>query len=129
MLGFFVGELIFGGAIIGGNFSFQNLLANANSPCAYIWEALLSEGYLRLRFGGLIFGRASFFLGGGRGLLSEFYGILLTLQLSVATDEKDGNCVLGKNRHNVYYGFINYSSCQKSYCILLLVLHVYERKC
>ena len=33
------------------------------------------EGYLHLRIGGRIFGRA-FFLGGGvGGLLSEFYGI------------------------------------------------------
>ena len=34
------------------------------------------EGYLRLRVGGLIFGRAYFFFGGGGGgLLSEFYGM------------------------------------------------------
>ena len=31
---------------------------NANSPWAYILEGLLSEGFLRLRFAGLIFGRA-----------------------------------------------------------------------
>ena len=35
--------------------------ANSNSPWAYIREGLLSEGYLRLRFAGLIFGRAYFF--------------------------------------------------------------------
>ena len=52
------------GHVIGGNFAFQNGLgltiktANYNSPWAYIQEGLLSEGYLRLRFGGLIFGRA-----------------------------------------------------------------------
>ena len=39
--------------------------ANSNSPWAYITEGLFSEGYLRLRFGGLIFGKAFFFLGGG----------------------------------------------------------------
>ena len=56
--------------IIGGNFAFQNGLdltiktASTNSPWAYIREGLLSEGYLRLRFGGLIFGRAHF-RGGG----------------------------------------------------------------
>ena len=38
-----------------------------NSPWAYIREELLSGGYLCLRFGGLIFGRA-FFLGGGWGV-------------------------------------------------------------
>ena len=42
--------------------------ADSNSPGAYIQEVLLSEGYLHLRFGGLIFGRA--YLGGS--LLSEF---------------------------------------------------------
>ena len=57
--------------------------ASTNSRWAYTWEGLLSEGYLCLRFGGLIFGRAYFILfycffflgGGGGGLLSEFYGI------------------------------------------------------
>ena len=54
---------------IGGNFAFQNGLGltiktvNSDSPWAYIWEGLLSEGYLHLIFGGLfsgglIFGRA-----------------------------------------------------------------------
>ena len=38
--------------------------ANSNSPWVYIREGLLLEGYLRLRFGGLIFGRAYFSLGG-----------------------------------------------------------------
>ena len=50
--------------LIGRNFAFQNGLsltikaANCNFPWAYIREGLLSEGYLRLRFGGLIFGSA-----------------------------------------------------------------------
>ena len=64
------------GLIIGGNFAFQNGLGltiktvNSNSPWTYIWESLLLEGYLRLRFGGLIFGgggayfREGLFLGG-----------------------------------------------------------------
>ena len=34
---------------------------------------------MRLRFGGLIFGRAYFFFLGGGGLLSEFYGIYYML--------------------------------------------------
>ena len=50
---------------------FVNKNSNSNSPWAYTREGLLSERYLRLRFGGLI---SFFFLGGG-GLLSEFYGI------------------------------------------------------
>ena len=39
--------------------------ANINSAWAYIREGLLSEGFLRLRFGGLTFGRVYFFGGGG----------------------------------------------------------------
>ena len=74
---YFRGSLFSEELIIGRNFAFQNGLGftiksfNPNSPWAYIWEGLLSEGYLRLRFGGLIFGRA--YISGV--LLSEFYGI------------------------------------------------------
>ena len=46
--------------------------ATTNSPWAYIWEGLFSEGFLRLRFGGLIFGRAYFW----GGLQLEFYSTL-----------------------------------------------------
>ena len=47
---------------------------STNSPWAYIREGLLSEGYLRLRFGGLIFGRTYFGRGGGLiiGILRYF---------------------------------------------------------
>ena len=79
MPGLFSGELIFGGAYNWSEFcvpklvgldnknSYENSLkqlktANPNSPWAYIREGLLSEGYLRLRFRGLIFGRAYFLL-------------------------------------------------------------------
>ena len=34
--------------------------ATSHVAWAYIWEGLLSEGYLRLRFVGLIFGRVYF---------------------------------------------------------------------
>ena len=78
MLGLFSGSLFSEGLIIGGNFASQNGLdltiktASTNSPWAYIQEGLLLEGYLHLRFGGLIFGRAYFW----GGLLSEFCGTL-----------------------------------------------------
>ena len=63
------------GVIIGGNFAFQNGLdltvktagTNVNRPWAYIREGLLSEGYLCLKFGELIFGRIYIFFGGGGG--------------------------------------------------------------
>ena len=63
LLGLFSGELIFGGAYYCENFVFQNgwdltiKTASTNTPWAYIREGLL---YLRLRFWGLIFGRAYF---------------------------------------------------------------------
>ena len=82
---YFWGSLFSEVLVIGRNFAFQNgfglsiKTSSSNSPWAYIQEGLSSEGYLRLRFGGLIFGRAYFFFfgggGGGGGLLSEFYGI------------------------------------------------------
>ena len=81
LLGLFSGQLIWEGLITGGNFAFQNCLdltvktaqdyenilkqlktANPNGPWAYIWEGLLWKKYLRLRFGGLIFGRAYFII-------------------------------------------------------------------
>ena len=57
---------------------------STNSPWAYIWEGLLSEGYLRLRFGGLIFGRPCFFFcgGGGGGLIIGIFRYLLNRKLN-----------------------------------------------
>ena len=47
----------------------QLKMASTNSPWAHIQAGLLSEGFLRLRFRGLIFRRAYifFFFGGGGG--------------------------------------------------------------
>ena len=63
---------------MGRNFAFQNGLgltiktANSNSPWACIRGGLLSEGYLRLRFGGLIFSGRLFFFGGGGAYCGNF---------------------------------------------------------
>ena len=87
LLGLFLGELIFGGACYRKKFCISKLVwfvnenSNSNSPWAYIREGLLSEGYLRLRFGGLIFGRA-YFEGG------VIIGILLILSLAPNTQTK-----------------------------------------
>ena len=80
----FRGSLFSEQPVIGKNVAFQNgfglsilkqlKTANSNSPWAFIQEGLLSEGYLRLRFGGLFSGGVSYF---GGCLLSEFYGSLL----------------------------------------------------
>ena len=65
---YFRGSLFSEGLVIGRNLSFQKWLdltiktASTNGPWVYIQEGLLSEGYLRLRFAGLIFGRANFFI-------------------------------------------------------------------
>ena len=72
LLGLFAGELVFGGAYYWKEFwvskwvGLHNKTASTNSPCAYIWEGLLSEGFLRLRFaGGGLFSGGLIFLGGG----------------------------------------------------------------
>ena len=46
-------------------------LPSTSHPGAYIWRGDLTEGFLRYRFGGLIFGGAYTW----RSLFSEFYGI------------------------------------------------------
>ena len=92
--GLFLERLIFGGAylrremcfkidwpslIVGSKFTVFALfyfLFEGNFPStspreAYIWRGDLTEGFLRYRIGGLIFGGAYTW----RGLFSEFYGI------------------------------------------------------
>ena len=79
---YFRGNLFSEGLIIGRNFAFQNGLgltiktASTNSPWVYIRDCLLSEGYLRLRFGGLIFGRAFFFFFEGGGAYCRNFTVL-----------------------------------------------------
>ena len=84
LLGLFSGELIFG-----SNFAFQNGLSLTITQLALKVHGLifrkvliLSEGFLRLRFGGLIFGGAYlfiYFLRGGEGGL--ILGILRYYQV------------------------------------------------
>ena len=52
-------------------FVFEGNFPSTSPPGAYIWRGDLTEGFLRYRFGGLIFGGAYTW----RGLFSEFYGI------------------------------------------------------
>ena len=79
MLGLFLGELIFRGPYYWREFciskwvGLDNKTPSTSSPWAYIWEGLLSEGFLSLKCGG-----GGLFSGGlvfWEGLLSEFYGI------------------------------------------------------
>ena len=73
-MGLFSGRLIFGGAYYWREFCASKwvwLDNNNKDNGVNIREGLLSEGYLRLRFG------AAYFRGGGGGcFLSEFYNIL-----------------------------------------------------
>ena len=50
---------------------FEGNFPSTSPRWAYIWRGDLTEGFLRYRFGGLIFGGACTW----RGLFSEFYGI------------------------------------------------------
>ena len=52
-------------------FLFEGNFPSTSPRGAYIWRGDLTEGFLRYRFGGLIFGGAYTW----RGLFSEFYGI------------------------------------------------------
>ena len=52
-------------------FVFEGNFPSTSPRGAYIWRGDLTEGFLRYRFGGLIFGRAYTW----RGLFSEFYGM------------------------------------------------------
>ena len=56
-------------------FIFEGNFPSTSPWGAYIWRGDLTEGFLRYRFGGLIFGGAYTW----RGLFSEFYGISGTL--------------------------------------------------
>ena len=57
--------------IVGSKFTVFALFYSTSPRGAYIWRGDLTEGFLRYRFGGLIFGGACTW----RGLFSEFYGI------------------------------------------------------
>ena len=52
-------------------FVFEGYFSSTSPQGAYIWRGDLTEGFLRYRFGGLIFGGAYTW----RDVFSEFYGI------------------------------------------------------
>ena len=57
-------------------FVFESNFPSTSPRGAYIWRGDLTEGFLRYRFGGLIFGGACTW----RSLFSEFYGIIWKLR-------------------------------------------------
>ena len=58
-------------------FVFESNFPSTSPREAYIWRGDLTEGFLRYRFGGLIFGGAYTW----RGLFSEFYGNSFNFEL------------------------------------------------
>ena len=54
-------------------FVFEGNFLSTSPRGGYIWRGDLMQGFLRYRFGGLIFGGAD----ARRGLFSEFYGMFL----------------------------------------------------
>ena len=62
-------------------FVFEGNFPSTSSRGAYIWRGDLTEGFLRCRFGGCIFGGAYTW----RGVFSEFYGNLLKIPLLIFT--------------------------------------------
>ena len=98
LLGLFSRELIFGGAYYWTKFgvskwvgfddknglkhednSLKQLTLKVHGLTVYLGGLIIGRINLRLKFGGLIFGRAYFW----RGLLSEFYGIFLIIVIFV----------------------------------------------
>ena len=61
-------------------FVFEGNVPSTSPWGAYIWRSDLTEGFLRYRFGGLIFEGANT----RRGLFSEFYGMLSRVKLTNA---------------------------------------------
>ena len=66
-------------------FVFEGNFPSTSPWGAYIWRTDLTEGFLRHRFEGLIFGGAYTW----RGLLSEFYGMFIhAIPVSFAPAQK-----------------------------------------
>ena len=69
---------------------FEGNFPSTSSRGAYIWRGDLTEGFLRYRFGRLIFGGAYTW----RGLFSEFYGIIC-----------DWNTTMGYSKYELFVLF------------------------
>ena len=71
-------------------FVFEGNFPSASPREAYIWRGDLTEGFLRYRFGGLIFGGAYKW----RGLFSEFYGMVRSVhRIRAGVTQYGENCV------------------------------------
>ena len=68
-------------------FVFEGNFPSTSPQGAYIWRGDLTDGFLRYRIGGPIFGWAYTW----RGLFSEFYGIFLKWLLGVNKYCNNGN--------------------------------------
>ena len=71
-------------------FVFEGNFPSTSPRGAYIWRGDLTEGFLRCRFGGLIFGGAYKW----RGLFSEFYGMVRSVhRIRAGVTQYGENCV------------------------------------
>ena len=79
-------------------FVFEGNFPSTSPQGAYIWRGDLTDGFLRCRFGGLIFGGAYTW----RGLFSEFYGIL-TLKSAFVNMVMRIQVQIGETRRVCFY--------------------------
>ena len=75
-------------------FVFEGNFPSTSPWGAYIWRGDLTEGFLRYRFGGLIFGGAYTW----RGLFSEFYGSIIVVDICLLS-----NFDSGKTGNDIHY--------------------------
>ena len=73
---------------------FEGNFPSTSPRGAYIWRGDLTEGFLRYRFGGLIFGGAYTW----RGLFSEFYGSIIVVDICLLS-----NFDSGKTGNDIHY--------------------------
>jgi len=76
---------------------------------AHIWRGDLTEGFLRYRFGALIFGGAYTW----RGLFSEFYGMWYVAAFERGSGERGWG--KGKGESVFHSLFFHFSTCHTNY--------------
>ena len=99
-------------------FVFDGNFPSTSPRGAYIWRGDLTEGFLRYRFGGLIFGGAYTW----RGLFSEFYGRLFQSSPGPLF-QNEGRCS-AFDLEIIFYSHANKTHFHKKGCAPSLILKV-----
>ena len=76
-------------------FVFEGNFPSTSLRGAYIWRGDLTEGFLRYKFGGLLFGGAYTW----RGLFSEFYGISTNFEHYSSIYKGKAFCLVWSGKH------------------------------